>query len=125
MSDYIVKTRHNEMQEQFDAFHASHPEVWDLFQRFAFEQIAKGFRNYSSKGIFERIRWEVARPEPDPADFKLNNNYTAFYARWFMAKYPEHTGFFRVREQISHWEPATKLPPLGPKDYPESNINQR
>lgn len=117
-NDYIT-TRHDEMSAQFKAFHNDHPEVWDLFQRFAFEKIKRGFNNYSSKGIFERIRWEVARPEPEPSDFKLNNNYTAFYARWFMLKYPEHDGFFRLREQISHWGPATNLPRLGPGDYPE------
>ena len=112
-------SRHKEIADQFVAFHNSHPEIWELFEHFAFEKIKQGFKNYSSKGIFERIRWEIALPEPEGSDFKLNNNYTAFYARTFMLRHPQYEGFFRLREQISIYAPATNLPPLGPDDYPE------
>lgn len=114
-----MKTRYEELTEQFKEFHIKHPMVWELYQQFAFDRIKMGFKNYSSKGIFERIRWEIATPNTDPKDFKLNNNYTAFYARWFMQKFPEHEGFFRLRDQQSYWLPATNRPRLGPGDYPE------
>lgn len=113
-----MNSRYSELVDQFKAFHEAHPEVWELFQQFAFEKIGQGFKHYSANGIFERIRWEVSRPPPHPADFKLNNNYRSFYSRRFHLKYPGHDGFFRTREQTSNYAPATNLPPLGPRDFP-------
>ena len=112
-----MKTRHDEMIDQFKTFHARHPEVWELFQRFAFEKIRQGFDTYSANGIFERIRWEVASPGYGENEFKINNNYRPFYARWFMLAHPKYSGFFRVREQTSRWSVATNLPELGPEDF--------
>ena len=56
--DFGEKTRKDEMREQVTAFHEQHPEVWDLFVRFSFDVIKRGFSNYSVNAIFERIRWE-------------------------------------------------------------------
>jgi len=110
-------SRHDQLKQEVIRFHAKHPIVWDLFVQFTFERIAKGFEHYSSKGIFERIRWETAAPNHDPADFKLNNNYTPFYARAFMKKYPKYVGFFRTRKQISKGGPAVSLPALKPGNF--------
>ena len=55
-------------------------------------------------------------------EFKLNNNYRAFYARAFMKKYPEYAGFFRLREQTSEKENASLLPELTPDDYREVSL---
>ncbi len=112
-----MTTRRDEIESQFLRFDSENPEVWILFKRFALEKVHQGHKHYSSKGVFERIRWETSNPKYSPQEFKLNNNYTAFYARRFNAVYPEHDGFFRLREQISHEAPATDLPPLGPGDY--------
>lgn len=84
------------------AFHRAHPEVLALFERFTLERIGLGFKNYSADAIFHRIRWEMARPTyAKGEEFKLNDHYTAFYARAFMRQHPEHEGFFRTRVQKS------------------------
>ena len=111
-------TREDEMREQVKAFHKAHPEVWDLFVRFTFEMIGKGYKNYSAQhGIFARIRWEKDAGGDGSEIFKINNNYSAFYARRFMAAYPEHEGFFRTRKQTSGDERATHLPELTPSYF--------
>ncbi len=84
-------------------FHEKHPEVWKLFVIFTHERIRKGFQNFGAKAIMERVRWETAAPFLSEDAYKINNNHTAFYARWFMATYPEHEGFFRLREQPSEY----------------------
>jgi len=117
-----MKTRYDQMKESCEAFHKEHPEVWDLFCKFAFEMIDRGFNNYSSKAIFERIRWEKDVGGDGVTQFKLGNNYPAFYARAFMKKYPEHAGFFRLREQTSKKEKASLLPELTPNDYREVSL---
>jgi len=109
--------RREEMKWQFEAFHYAHPRVWELFKKFTWERISRGFLHYSSKGIFERIRWETAVAETGKQEFKLNNNFSAFYARTFMRIYPEYEGFFRTRKQISEDDEATCLAQLTPQDF--------
>lgn len=76
----------------------------------------------NAKGIFERIRWHTDKPNHEgKSTFKLNNNYTAIYARMFHACYPEHAGFFRTRHQISEKAPATGLPEFSPEKIKSCN----
>ena len=112
-----MKTRLDEMRQQVQNYHEKHPEVWDLFVRFSFEMINRGYKNYSAKAIFERIRWEKDAGGDGVNQFKLNNNYRALYARRFMKMYPEYEGFFRTREQPSSTKPPTHLPELTPAAY--------
>lgn len=81
--------------KNFNEYDNENPQVWEQFVRFAREAKAKGFKHYSAKGIFEQIRWHTTTTASD--GFKVNNNYTAYYARKMMVVYPEFQGFFRVR----------------------------
>lgn len=111
-------TRLDELREQVSAFHAKHPEVWDLFSLFTMEKINQGFQNYSARGIFHRIRWETDKPIYSKGyDFKMNDHYSPFYARRFMAMHPEHKGFFRTRQQTSEDSYPSQMSPLTPRDY--------
>ena len=111
-------TRQDQIEEQAEAFIAKHPQVWVLFVGFTFEAINAGFKTYSAYAISERMRWEMSINQATPEEFKLNNNYRPYFARWFMAQYPEHEGFFRVRKLIStEVEPYT-MPELTPLDFP-------
>ena len=83
------------LKKKFREFHDNNPRVWELLQRFTLEVINKGFKHYSVKAVFERIRWHTDVETSDP-EFKLSNNHTAYYSRMFMDKYPEHEGFFRT-----------------------------
>ena len=85
--------RHEEMRDQCQRFHNEHPEVWELFVHFTQTMIRKGYPNYSVNAIFERIRWEKDEGGDGVNQFKLNNNYRAFYARRFMRMYPQYDGF--------------------------------
>jgi hypothetical protein len=102
------------MLKQCIGFHEAYPEVWDMFVHFTQEIISKGYENYSVNAIFERIRWEKDMGGDGSSQFKLNNNYRAFYARRFMNMFPEYRGFFRTRTLKSVDRPATGLPELGP-----------
>lgn len=81
----------------FDRFHADNPHVWTLFEKFALEAIARGRGKFGAKAIFERLRW-YSIVETDGEPWRLNNNYTAYYARLFESRHPEHAGFFEMRE---------------------------
>jgi hypothetical protein len=85
------------LKEKWWEFHKNNPHVYELFKRFTHELIAAGFSNYSSKSVFERIRWHTDI-KTRGSSLKLNNNYTAYYARLFHADHPEYGGFFRTRQ---------------------------
>ena len=109
--------RLEEMRKQVTAYHEKHPEVWEMFEEFAFSMINRGFDNYSVNAIFERIRWEKDAGGDGITQFKIGNNYRAFYARRFMKKHPQHEGFFRTRKQTSEGRNATHMPEMSPQDY--------
>lgn len=81
---------------KFCEYHNQNPHVYKEFEKITLHTIAKGFKNYSAKGIFEVIRWQTGVTSNDI--FKVNNNYTPFYARMFEDSHPEHKDFFRKRE---------------------------
>ena len=86
-----------EAEEKFATFHAAHPEVWGYFLQFAFQVIRRGYKNYGARDLLHRIRWETSVVEGGKP-FKINNNWSPYYARMFHRTYPEHVGFFRNRK---------------------------
>lgn len=80
----------------FEQYDNENPTVWEAFKKTTLEAIEKGFSNYSSKSIFEIIRWHK-EGDLKSDGFKINNNYTGDYARKFMKHYPMHNNFFRTR----------------------------
>lgn len=86
---------------RFEAWLANNPEVWRLFERFAFEVIAAGHDRYSADAICHRIRWHVQVETRDHDGWKVNNNHVAYLARRFARVHPEYEGFFQKREQKS------------------------
>ena len=71
-------------------------DVSSLFESLALDLIAAGWAKYSARAILHRIRWHH-HVERGDRSFKANNNWTPTLARWFMAKHPEHDGFFETR----------------------------
>jgi hypothetical protein len=100
-----MSTRAEQIFERFKTFHASNPEVWRLFQKFAFDIMARGLDSYSAYAIVERIRWHVS-VETRGDSVKINNDFRPYYARMFVAKFPEHAGLFATRRRTSDEYPA-------------------
>lgn len=93
---------------RFQKFHAANPEVYELFKRFTFQAIQRGRSNYSADAVFHRIRWHVDIETRSVDDFKLNDHYTACYARLFMRDFPAHEGFFETRRSAADDPKAAK-----------------
>lgn len=71
-------------------------EVWGAFQRYAIEAAGAGRKHYGAKAIMERVRWHCEVEKR--GEFKINNNYTAYFARLFAAKWPEYPHLFSFRQ---------------------------
>lgn len=93
------------LEEQFSAFHAANPHVYQALRRLAVQMVRRGHRRIGIKMLFEVLRWQYAMSTADPAsEFTLNNNYTSFYARLLMDNEPELANAFEIRTQ--RWQLA-------------------
>lgn len=81
--------------EAFILWHNKNPGVYPEFRTRALTAIAFK-RKFGAKAIMEVLRWEseIVRGE----DWKVNNSYTAYFARVFITEFPEHQGYFEFRE---------------------------
>lgn len=89
----MTKSRKQEWWE----WHKANPHVYDLFKHFTFRAIERGHTKLSAWLIINRIRWETAI-ETKGGDFKISNDYIAYYSRLFMAHHPRYKGFFVIKK---------------------------
>lgn len=81
--------------EKFCKYHEENPQIYSAFKEYALRAV-RFKQHFGSKAIFEVIRWNSAVSGND--GFKVNNNYTSFYARLFELEYPRYEGFFIKRK---------------------------
>ena len=74
----------------------TNPLAYELFDFYANEIVDAGVNRFGAKLIAERIRWESALRKVE--GWKWNNNYTAYVARIWADRNPEHAHRIRFRE---------------------------
>lgn len=84
------------LKEKFDAWDSANPQVYNLFCKFTLQAAKAGHNRLSAWMIVNRIRWETA-VVTSGNDYKVSNDFIAFYARKFMEDYPEYEGFFATK----------------------------
>jgi hypothetical protein len=86
------------LRDQFNRYHAAHPEVYDEIVRLARIVKEKGsYSTYSIQAIIERIRWHFSIEKSLGDSFKINNNHAKFYSELAMKQEPDLKGFFKTR----------------------------
>jgi hypothetical protein len=89
-------------QERFNWFHENNPHVYRNLRALALGmRRQRGKKRVGIKMLYEVLRYQYDI-QTAGEEFKLNNNYTAYYARLLMAQEPELAGLFEVREIRSH-----------------------
>jgi len=88
-----------ERKREWEDYHRENPMVWEYFQKFAFEAVAKGRSKISHWLIINRIRWEVYIVTTGE-EFKISNNHIAFYARLWQQTFPQHKQLFNTKRMI-------------------------
>lgn len=84
------------LKERFDRFHSRNPHVYRAIIKMAQSARAKGMKRIGMQMIFEVLRWNrMMKTQGD--EYKLSNDYAAFYSRKAMAEYPELDGLFVTR----------------------------
>lgn len=86
------------IEERFRIFHEHNPHVYRLLRAMALEWKRTGNHRCGMKMLWEALRYNSGlQTQGEP--YKLNNNYTALYARLLMAEEPELRGMFETRER--------------------------
>ena len=85
------------IRDGFTAFNKANPHIFAAFEEQALKAIAKGRIKISSKLIINWIRWNEYLRSSD-MNFKINDAYQSYYARYFIEKYPQHAGIFELRK---------------------------
>ena len=86
-----------QLEKDFEEFDNDNPGVWTLFVQFTNQLIAAGRRRLSASLIIERIRWESYITTMERHGYKINNNFTAYYARKFNQTFPDCGAKFALR----------------------------
>lgn len=92
-----MKNKFDRRREAFFKFNSDNPHVYLKIVELARKAKKAGKKNYGIKAIIEVIRWEE-EVETEGKQFKLDNNYSSFYARLIMEWEKDLKGFFKTRE---------------------------
>lgn len=88
------------IDERFEKFRATYPEVIDYVRRLAIHAVRAGRERLGIAQLWEVARWNLWS-EAREQGFKLNNDFRAPCARWLMATEPELAGVFETRRRSS------------------------
>lgn len=102
-------TRPN-IDARFRAFHAAHPDIYCTFKIWALRKLWEGATRISAKGLMEDLREkfgpsiELQSSTSDSCSsrysiltWKLDNSFTALYARMLLDECPQFEGIMEVR----------------------------
>ena len=101
-----MKTRADEIKEHFIQFHKRYPSVFVLYKKLALDAKNAGFSKYSSRAIFNQIRWHYTIDLRD-CEFKLSDHYSPYYSRMLMATDSRFDKFFTIKRLTSSDGKAT------------------
>jgi hypothetical protein len=85
------------IREGFNQFNKDNPHIFKAFEEQALKAINKGRNKISSKLIINWIRWHEFLQSSDK-NFKINDAYQSYYARFFIEKYPQYSDVFDFRK---------------------------
>jgi hypothetical protein len=94
---YDRDLRNMTQKQEWWKWHKLNPNVYELFKKFTFEAIDKGHTRFSHWLVMNRIRWETSIDTVGD-EFKIRNDFIAYYARLFMHEFPEHNEIFAIKK---------------------------
>lgn len=103
----MSNTVQESLSVRFARFHRNNPIVYSLFKQFAMRIVSRGLRKTSHWLIMNRIRWEM-NVETYGDEFKICNDYFAFYARLFIVEHPQHSDLFKIKRMKPGNEPSAE-----------------
>jgi len=105
------------IRKGFNQFNEDNPHIFQAFEKEALKAIKKGRKKVSAKLIINWIRWNEYLMSSDK-NFRINDAYQSYYARYFIKKYPQHQSVFELRK-LRNEEPGyyMKVDPNGQTSF--------
>lgn len=89
------------ISQRFEEFHRENPRVYRTLVELARAWVQKtGRHELGIASLYERARWELVLATNDP-DFKLNNDFRAYYARLIMIQESDLQDLFELRKSAA------------------------
>jgi len=89
---------HNKsIRQGFEEFNRDNPHIYKEFEKQALKAIARGRTKLSAKLIINWIRWNEYLKTSDQ-NFKINDAFQSYYARYFITNHPQHKDIFNLRK---------------------------
>lgn len=85
------------LTERFENFHRRNPHFYDAIVKLARRFRAKTGRTCGIQRLFEIARFDIEMELVGDEEFRVNNDYAAFYARLIMASEADLVEFFNLR----------------------------
>jgi hypothetical protein len=93
-----AETTNCTIKQAFTDFDLANPHVYQTMRALALSAINNGKRKISFKLILNVVRWEQYMQTNDTTcSFKINDAYSAHYARKFAAEFPTYTDHIEFR----------------------------
>lgn len=90
--------KRSSIDDRFEMFCAANPHVFAELLRLARARLDRGETFISAKALWEELRVSLAKIEDGAySKYKLNNSYTALYARALIAAEPKLAGVIKTR----------------------------
>jgi len=90
------KKPRNKHEAKFWEVHALNPAIYDKINAQAQTLLSQGRTHYGVEAFFASIRWDSVLGMNNE-EFKMNDHYTAYYARFWLQNNPYFWGFFELR----------------------------
>jgi len=88
-------------QSRAREFHLVNPHVYEALVRYARQARAAGVDRIGIELLWNRMRWDWMLQTDHDHDYKLNQNYKAWYARRIMELEPDLAGIFETRRRAA------------------------
>ncbi len=85
------------IEEAFNIFHKDNPHIYQKFAEQCFLAVNKGKKKTSAKMIINVIRWHSYLETNTDDEYRINDAFSAHYARKFIEDYPQHNELFELR----------------------------
>lgn len=110
--------------EKFWKYHTDNPQIYELFAKYTHDVRNAGWPCISHWLIINRIRW-TRTVEVRTNDFKISNDFIAFYPRLLIYNEPSFNGFFTLKKLDPNRTTHIKITPDDPnfrQPYPPIEV---
>lgn len=97
MTQRVIPENRSKIEAAFNQFHAEHPEIYVELVRVCRRLRAQGWERFGIKTVWEVVRYRSMLGNTTGKGPKLNNNYTAYYARKIAEQEPDLADVFKTR----------------------------